>query len=112
MKKNSIDVLKNDAIIFGKIISEFRRPVSIYTMAKRLFEDDVRKSEAFLRWWFEKWKKEGIVKEEVINGVKNYTIDFERIKWGNAKLNLMGEKVDLGFVIAMKTNKGWIVISI
>ncbi|MCW1312726.1 MAG: hypothetical protein OH338_04850 [Candidatus Parvarchaeota archaeon] len=112
MKRNSIDVLKNDAIIFGKIISEFRRPVSIYTMAKKLFSEDVRKSEAFLRWWFDKWKEEGVVKEETINGVKNYTIDFKKVKWGDAKLKIMGEEISLGFVMAIKTRKSWVVISI
>jgi len=115
-----MDVLRNDAIIFGKLIL-IEKPMSSYQLAKRLFsykdDYDLRKKESFLRWWFEKWSGMGLIKCEVIDGVKNYSLDMSKIKWGEkAKLTLkwgkFSETIDLGFTLVLKVKDSWLIIPI
>lgn len=121
MKRNVVDVLRNDALIFGKLIAEISKPMSSYQLAKKIFkykdDYDLRKKESFLRQWFEKWSELGLVKCEVIDGVKNYSIDLEKIKWGNsAKLILRfgkyKEAIDLGFTIVLRVKDSWLIIPV
>ena len=121
VKKNVVDILRNDAIIFGKLIAEVEKPMTSYQLAKKLFsyknDYDLRKKESFLRWWFEKWSELGLVKCEIIDGVKNYSIDMSKVKWGEkAKLKLkcgkLTETIDLGFTIVLKVKDSWLVIPI
>lgn len=120
MKRSVMDVLRNDAIIFGKLIL-IEKPMSSYQLAKRLFsykdDYDLRKKESFLRWWFEKWSGMGLIKCEVIDGVKNYSLDMSKIKWGEkAKLTLkwgkFSETIDLGFTLVLKVKDSWLIIPI
>ena len=122
MKKDSISTLKRDAIIFGKLLTEFTKKTSSYAIAKNLFEKqikndyDLRKKESFMRKWFEKWRKLGVISSEVVNGVTYYSVNLDKIRWGEAilKLKCRGkvENINLGFSLALKIENSWVIVTL
>jgi hypothetical protein len=122
MKKDSVSNLRNDALIFGRLITEFTKKASSYEVAKKLFNSevkddyDLRKKESFMRQWFEKWKELGVIKKETVDGVSYYSLDMSKIKWGNAILRLKcgkkSESINLGFSLAFIIGNSWVVVTI
>ncbi|MGQ9469767.1 MAG: hypothetical protein ACUVTD_08135 [Nitrososphaerales archaeon] len=119
-KGDVIEVLRNDALIFSRLLTQFDKFSTSYEVAKKLFQSeikgdyDLRKKESFIRHWFKRWNERGVIDCEVVNGIKTYSINPEKIKWGRARLTLrcgkFRERLELGFVIALKENSSWVVI--
>jgi len=122
--RDVFEILENDALIIGKLISSFKRTASSFQVAKRIFKVkgyELKKAEAFMREWFKRWERYGVVKKEVKDGKTYYSFDMNRICFGNGKLKLkigkFEEEIDLGFVIGVNikreaNSKGkWVIIS-
>jgi len=119
MNKDACDVMKNDMIILGRIISEADKTMTTTELARKVFcvknDYELRKKDAFIRKWLKKWAKKGIVIEENDGKKCYYKLDLSKVTWGDGTISLKAgkgvEKIKLGFVMGIYDD-GWIFVSI
>lgn len=111
----SIKILKNEISIIFKL-ALLKKTISTFKLAKYVFEPktnyEKKKCDIKIRQILEKYSELGILKKEIINNRKYYSINDENVIISEAYLVLNKKKFDLGNVIGIKINDEWIIFQI
>lgn len=115
MKEDSIKTLHKDMVLLGKMITE-KKQVTTYQFAKRNFAYtdfyDLRKKEAFVRAFLERWQKYNIIKCYEVDGTKYFSVDLSKVIFGQTKTKIGKRAIKMGFSIAVNIDSKWVLYTL
>ena len=92
VREKTLEVLKKDVIMLLKLLLFFKKTTTSYMIAKKLFNVrdsyELKKRDMAVKFFLNRWNQYGVLKREDINGKTFYSIDPERIVYGDAKITI------------------------
>lgn len=115
MKNAHLMSVKKDIALLLRLLF-ITELTSSYHLAKKIFKTknnyELRKKEVFIRKFLQRWADYDVIKIDVIDGRKYYSLNEENLFLHKGKIVLGNKKLDLGFVFGIKVNGSWIIFQL
>jgi len=113
MRNSNLQSVINDISLLIKLVF-LKKNISTYELAKRFFDVknryELKKKDIFVRKFFDRWNRYGVINYSELNGKKYYTINKDNVIIGDS-IDLLDFFKDLGAVFCINYN-GWIIFQI